>query len=338
MNRKRKSIGIIANPASGKDIRRMIAYGSAFDNSDKVNIVRRIILSASSAGVDTVYYMKEYYGIVECAVSGIYNEHKHYINSMKFEPVDITVLGIELDTTMSAEKMRDVGVSCIIVLGGDGTNRAVAKGCGDIPLIPISTGTNNVFPKFTEGTIAGLAAGAYASEKLPLSVNHVLKTKRLEICKDSEIFDIALIDAVFLADQHVGARAVWTTDAISQVFLTSCSIENIGISAIGGQLKEVGESEKIGLYVEASKDGNVVQFPMAPGLMQKIGILNYRLMNIGEEIPLKAGGGVIAVDGEREINVSVKENISIRLTWNGPRILNIRQILSDARNKHLFYE
>jgi len=31
-----KPIGIIPNPASGKDIRRLVAYGSVFDNNEKV--------------------------------------------------------------------------------------------------------------------------------------------------------------------------------------------------------------------------------------------------------------------------------------------------------------
>ena len=43
--------------------------------------------------------------------------------------------------------MKELNVSCIVTLGGDGTNRVVAKGCGSVPILPISTGTNNVFPK-----------------------------------------------------------------------------------------------------------------------------------------------------------------------------------------------
>jgi hypothetical protein len=39
---------------------------------------------------------------------------------------------------------------------------AVAKGCGYVPLVPISTGTNNVFPVMVEGTLAGLAAAVVA--------------------------------------------------------------------------------------------------------------------------------------------------------------------------------
>ncbi|WP_222927512.1 hypothetical protein [Biomaibacter acetigenes] len=35
-----KSIGIIANPASGKDIRRLVAHATIIDNNEKVNIVK----------------------------------------------------------------------------------------------------------------------------------------------------------------------------------------------------------------------------------------------------------------------------------------------------------
>jgi len=61
-------VGIIANPASGKDIRRLVAHGSVFDNIEKVNIVRRILLGLEAAGVDKVLYMPDYFGIVPRAL------------------------------------------------------------------------------------------------------------------------------------------------------------------------------------------------------------------------------------------------------------------------------
>ena len=48
------TVGIIANPASGKDIRRLVAYGTVFDNQEKVNIVRRVLLALSGTGVGRV--------------------------------------------------------------------------------------------------------------------------------------------------------------------------------------------------------------------------------------------------------------------------------------------
>ena len=49
--RKMSLVGIIANPASGTDIRRLVAYGSVFNNQEKVRIVRRILLGLEAAGV-----------------------------------------------------------------------------------------------------------------------------------------------------------------------------------------------------------------------------------------------------------------------------------------------
>ena len=43
-------IGIIANPASGKDVRRLVARASVFDNQEKRAIVRRALMGMAAAG------------------------------------------------------------------------------------------------------------------------------------------------------------------------------------------------------------------------------------------------------------------------------------------------
>ena len=53
------AIGIIANPASGKDIRRLVSYATTIDNREKVNIVKRIVLAAQSMGVDRILFMPD---------------------------------------------------------------------------------------------------------------------------------------------------------------------------------------------------------------------------------------------------------------------------------------
>ena len=60
----------------------------------------------------------------------------------------------EGDTMRAAAMMAELGVGCLITLGGDGTNRAVAAATSQIPLVAISTGTNNIFPVMVEGTLA----------------------------------------------------------------------------------------------------------------------------------------------------------------------------------------
>ncbi len=65
-------VGIIANPASGKDIRRLVAYGSVFDNQEKVNIVRRALMGLKAVGIEEVLCMPDYYNIVTRALDGLH--------------------------------------------------------------------------------------------------------------------------------------------------------------------------------------------------------------------------------------------------------------------------
>ena len=53
------TIGIIANPASGKDIRRFVSHATVMNNYEKVNIIERIILGAQELGVTKVYIMPD---------------------------------------------------------------------------------------------------------------------------------------------------------------------------------------------------------------------------------------------------------------------------------------
>src|SRR5205085_2518925 len=152
-------VGIIANPAAGKDIRRLVAHGSTFDNNEKINIVRRVLLGLDALGVEQVHYMPDTYGIVPRAAATV------QLN-LQLRPLPMPVLGTPGDSGEAARRLAGLAMGCVVTLGGDGTNRIVAQGCRDVPLVAISTGTNNVFPRMVEGSLAGLlfpqAAGAAA--------------------------------------------------------------------------------------------------------------------------------------------------------------------------------
>jgi predicted polyphosphate/ATP-dependent NAD kinase len=65
------TVGIIANPASGRDIRRLVAHASVFDNLEKAHILRRIFLALDALGVQRVIYMPDYDGLGERALRGL---------------------------------------------------------------------------------------------------------------------------------------------------------------------------------------------------------------------------------------------------------------------------
>src|SRR6266508_2780159 len=64
------TVGLIANPAAGRDIRRLTAHASVVPNHEKASIVRRVLHGLAATGVDTVVYLADNAGIVAAAVDG----------------------------------------------------------------------------------------------------------------------------------------------------------------------------------------------------------------------------------------------------------------------------
>ena len=90
-------IGIIANPASGKDIRRLVTHASVFDNLEKSHILRRIFLAMDALQVQHLLYMPDYDGLVEKALKGLNL-------SLKAEQLRLDMWEDERDTTEAARR------------------------------------------------------------------------------------------------------------------------------------------------------------------------------------------------------------------------------------------
>ena len=221
-------VGIIANPAASKDIRRLVAQGRVVPDWEKVNIVRRALLGLQSVGIDHVLAMPDSSHLVRRAA-----DDSHL--SVEVELLQMTALYNEGDTVRAAAAMAQQGVNAVITLGGDGTNRAVAKGARDIPMVAISTGTNNVFPVMVEGTTAGMAAGLVAKGAVPLG-NAAVRSKTIAVMVDGEDRDIALVDVALSKERFVATRAIWDMRTIYEVFLTRAEPSSIGLSSIGARL------------------------------------------------------------------------------------------------------
>jgi len=325
-----KPIGIIANPVSGKDIRRLVAYGSVVPNSEKINIVRRILLGLDSMGVKEVYIMPENAGIGRLALDRL-------DVSLKASFLDMRLENTQDDSTHAAELLTEMGVACIITLGGDGTNRVVSKSSEETPLLSVATGTNNAFCYMVEGTLAGIAAGVVASNDFSVdTLTH--KAPRLEIWKDSELLDIALVDAVVTSSEFIASRAIWDISTLKEVFLTRADPGNIGFSSLGGYICQLPVDSGKGLHIIIGEGERKVRAPIAPGLVRWVPIQSHRIFEPEESIAIQTSHCVIALDGEREITVTEGERVSIRLSLNGPRVLNLTETLRQASQECLFLE
>ncbi|MEM1231415.1 MAG: NAD(+)/NADH kinase [Pseudomonadota bacterium] len=321
-------IGLVANPASGKDVRRLVARASVFDNQEKQAIVRRALIGAAEAGATQLRYLADRHGIVEQALA----ELKLKLDA---QPVDATAMSSALDTISAARAMKDAGCAVVMTLGGDGTNRAFCLGWRTATLVPVSTGTNNVFPDLGEATIAGAAAGLISSGAVSArSVARRCKAIRVQI--ENERDDLALIDAVLSREQFVGARALLDASTLSEILLTRADPAAVGMTSIGGLLRPVSDADdhalQITLNTGTTQDGAPLRAPIAPGLYQSLHVKRARKTPLERTITWE-GPGVLAFDGERERLLAPGQKARLTVLRNGPRVVDVPKTLSLAARK-----
>jgi hypothetical protein len=303
---------VIANPASGRDIRRLVAGASVFGNADKAGMVFRLLSGLGAMGVDRVLMMPATDGLSVTL-------RRHLRGAAELPPVedlDMELDGSAHDSVAAVREMVERGGRAIVVLGGDGTHRVVAKACGDVPICAISTGTNNAFPELRETTVAGIAAGAVATGR-----GGVLR-------RESALSvggDIALVDVAVTRERFIGARALWRPADISELFVTFANPSAVGLSAIAGALEPLPRGGGRGLHVRLGP-GRTVTVPLAPGLVAPVEVASHRVIELGEEVEIAAGTGTIALDGERELERR-GEPATVRLV-DGPLTIDIDATLA----------
>jgi predicted polyphosphate/ATP-dependent NAD kinase len=325
-----KSVGIIANPASGRDIRRLVAHGSVFDNQEKINIIRRVLMALDEVGIDRVYIMPDFSGMGFRALEDLNL-------SLQVSLLEMEADGTQDDSTRAAALLARMGVGCLITLGGDGTNRVVAKACGDIPLVPISCGTNNVFPYMVEGTVAGLAAGLVAAGQVKLA-DVCFRTPMLVILRDGEPKDLALVDMVVTDDLFIGVRAVWDVDRVKEIFLARSRPSAIGFSAVGGYVCPLPLHSGLGVHLVLGDGQKRVKSAIAPGHICWVSVASVRKFGAEEEITINRSPAMIALDGEREVCIRPGENWSVRINPAGPWVVDIEKVMEYGCQCHLFHE
>ena len=319
------SVGIIANPAAGKDVRRLVAFASTFDNQEKVRIVRRILSGLAASGVERVWYLRDSFGIVERAAAGL-------MLALDLRPIPVPCEFTASDSERAATWLAEHDVACIVTLGGDGTNRVVARGCGALPLVPIATGTNNVFPFFVDGTIAGLAAGLLATGQLGDCLERV---PRLEVWIDGTLVDLALIDVAVSRERFIGSRAIWDPTTIELIVVARLLPGVIGLAAVPAAL--IGHTdEQHGAVVELGTGTLQVTAPLAPGLVRAVTVRSWRTLPLGTSLRIDRRPCTLALDGERELHVERAGEIHVRLSADGPFVLDPRRAVRAAAQRGCF--
>lgn len=334
-----KSIGIIANPYSSRDIRRLISSASSIQTVERANIVERILVTMSAFGISKAYMMPDKSSLSATLLRNLSSRDNLIASSdVELGFVEMPITSTVEDTLEACRQFKELGVEGIVVLGGDGTHRAVASVVPDIPMVSISTGTNNAFPHFYEATLAGLALGVYLGGHVPAEqVIRQNKTIKVEINDDKE--ELALVDLAITDDRWIGARAVWKMTHLKELFLAFCEPTSIGMSSIGGLLNPVSRHEMHGLRVQlddAEQCEMTLNAPIAPGLFEEVGIVSYDTIEYDVPYPIVTKRGVLAFDGEREIEFSEEDKIVVRLSKDGPLTIDVQATIFSAVKAGIF--
>ena len=340
MARKTRSgaaVGIIANPAAGRDIRRLVAQASVFPIAEKRNMITRIFSALGAVGVSTCYMIPDESGIADRVKRAIGLGPPDGQVWPEVEFLDMPIEGSPVDTLEATARMVARGVGGIMVLGGDGTNRLVAQACDGVPLTSLSTGTNNVFPMMREATIAGLAAGLVATGALPQD-QAARRNKVLRVTVNGAPRDIALVDVCVSDETWTGAKALWRADSLDQLFVTFAEADAIGLSSVAGLVRPISRDEPTGVAVDlaaAPGAARTVSAPLAPGLMAEIGVERVVDLEAGVPHPIRLERGVVALDGEREIAFGPNDRVAVVLQPDGPLTVEIARAMALAAREGL---
>ena len=329
--REKILVGIVTNPASGRDIRRLVSCASLFPTSEKVSMVTRVVAALGAFGVDEVLLMPDHSGIA----GGVLRAVRSHAARAKERWPEVRFIFQEVeqtanDTRRAVRAMLAKGVRTIVVLGGDGTHRVVASECGSIPLVTLSTGTNNVFPDLREATVAGMAAALCATG----AIDHqsiCRRNKRLNV-RVGDRCEIALIDVAISRSRYVASRAVWDPDDLSEIFVTFAEPDAVGLSSIAGLVRPTARDVPEGCHVrlDCESPKQWLSAPLGPGLICRVPVREVTAFPLGVITEIGLQRGTVALDGEREIEFAPDEFPLVWLDLEGPMTVDVRRTLDLA--------
>jgi hypothetical protein len=326
-------LGIIVNPMSGRDVRRVTARASTHSHQNKQQQVTRLILGALNHGVERIFLANEPFRINERAIENLSERDK-------VEILTLPLTHTAADTTHMAEAMWAAGCRTFIVLGGDGTSRIVARALPAANLLPLSTGTNNVFPQLVEASVAGAAAGLICTQQLARQ-DHCYQCKQIHVKvngghANGGIEDMALVDAVMLRNESMGSLLPFAPENIQAVFLTRAEPASVGMSPIGGYVMPCGAKDRFGVQVSCGEPAvRRVRAPLSPGLYGEVPIKSFARIELGTAHSIH-GPGILAFDGDRSINLGPEDSAEITINNNGPWIIEPAPVMLAAAVAGLF--
>lgn len=329
------TVGLIVNPAAGRDVRRLAGSAVVSDNYAKSRTAAAVLAGLSIGGQDvSVWAMPDRAGLAAEVI-----EEGDEEMAIDAQLLDIPVRGDREDTREAAARFAETA-DVVVVLGGDGTIRDVALEVGDVPIAAVSTGTNNVVPTHIDGTVAGAAAGFVAtadSRDASLTTAHDMIDVVIEE-PDRRRSVRALATAGIVDRPFVGTRAILHgTDFLGGV-VSRAAPGDIGLSGIAGALTTHAPDDPGGVMVRLGspdETARAVRCVPVPGVVERVGIRDWDRLADGQDGMFDVPEHVVSVDGERDIAVT-DAIVRMRPINAGPRIVRFADAMAAARNAGYF--
>lgn len=300
-------VGLIANPASSKDIRRLVGLGRVVDVEEKANIGARFLVGLTAAGPVRVLALDDRSGVVRRAV------HLARRDGPDVEFLPVVAVMDEADTHAAAVELRSLGAAAVAVIGGDGTARAAVEGWPDAPLVPLAAGTNNAVGIRHEPTVVGAATARAVTD--PDRSSAFAPILRLDVVTGSGTAS-ALVDVVGVRSPWTGARALWEPAELTEAITANIHPRAIGIAAISAAFGPLERNR--GRYLRFGP-GRTVRVALGPGMVRSIDVAEVRDLEVGGSVRIRPESRLLALDGERRL---AGDTAGVTLAL-GPRLLDV---------------
>jgi hypothetical protein len=302
---------------AGRDIRRLVALAPMASAPEKVLRVRRVVAGIEAVGARALV-ADDGHGIAREAAFAA----RGRVDLLAVPPGED---GPEA-TRAAVAALTGAGVAVLVALGGDGTQRAVARAAPSVPVLPLAGGTNNVACWTGDETAAGIAAGLVALGAVPAGeVGRPAKV--LVVGTEDGEEDLALVDVALVRTAHVGALAVWEAQAVQSLVLAVADPTRPGLSNVGGFVAPLTAADDTVLVLDLDQGP---RFPgvLAPGAVGWFAVRGYRRVPLGVPVCLRSErAATVALDGERTRTVHPGEMVRVRGERRGPVVLDPEAVL-----------
>ncbi|AFZ74370.1 NAD(+)/NADH kinase [Natronobacterium gregoryi] len=336
----RARVGLVVNPAAGRDVRRLTGGASVVDNYAKRRVAECVLegLTVAADGIE-VTAMPTLTGIAQDAVEASPVAGDAFPVGL----LELTLEGSSADTKAAAARFREEA-DVVVVLGGDGTTRDVALEIGSVPVVAVATGTNTVVPSPVDGTLAGVAAGLVATGVVPtddVTTQHgtVDAAVRSGRAADRDRLT-ALASAELSSRSFVGTRALLDPADLRGGVVSRAHPGDVGLSAVAGAVtsEPVAGDDPGGVAVrlaDPDEAERTVRAVVAPGILATIGVESWERLAPGDSVSFELPDGVVGADGERELEAT-DATVELRPLEDGPRLVDVERALEAGAKRSGF--